>query len=1278
MKQKSTYFLILLMIIGFIPKLFAQVQDDTIRTLIFTELYGPSKTKVYAEITNVGDEPVNLSDFELGTTRYSIQFPGTFENRIIRLPNIMLQPDSSYLIAKVNDYQDNYGRYLRPWEDQRKYGIEKTWDEILMKLDTAIYDDEDAEGRQGGLDSISTNLNVINFNTGIGIYLEQHVGEDSVIVDGVRIALDENGYPDRDEKFATVAGIPLAYSNYVLVRKTNVNQGSWDWDKQRGNSIADSEWLPIPDRSNGYYYNTSRWFTTLRHHGNATLNSESVSSDNIVIDWENEKMTVPWGIYRDSIMNYFHLTGGLAWHLHWSPSVSDSTSRIVVTGDTLTMYAVGEDLEQIDFALEVADPADNMNLVFPKNLRTLDEETLEYDWSTPFYVTNDDPEMDTIGDISFGLRVDTLFKYIEKAPDASLEFVWVDGTERVDLKFGDILKVKAKDGTEKDYFLDVDVEPEVSNNAFLGAITWPDAPSYLRESPQWNDDTIPNFSNGIFAYELKVPYGTMNVPSLMAIPENLNAEISIERATVISGPVEDRTTTFTVTADTTINIYSVIFSMEKPDELVQPFSADPVFTQLYHMRTWNNRAMEISNPGNQPLDLSDYMIVIGAASNPAEIITTYAEAYDDRFKRYVPGYKFQTEDLWGASPNTILRDYDVNPIIEPGGSFVIARARNQDYASVEAAQYYDVMMTLESYGVVLDEEASGCKGYYIQSSKQYVSFWRYNEGQLCLFKIVGDSIKDGLKPITDPNDFELVDMLGNWTGDTWDPIGEPIPSDEHVMERKPEFWKGDTLPGQLGSFGANAEESEWIYTQIESWGNAYDILTSGAIGSHSFDPVFDYSSTVTSFVYKVSDGFVSPQSISGVPTGTTVSEFMPNIDAAPGQGLVVMGKTDTDLLAEGDTLLVTSADSANTTKYSISIGSLSSDALLTAKDGSGYTIELVGNEGTISGIPFGATIPEVLDNVLKPGSAVLNVIDSYDNLVPMQVRNFDGEYVDTKASSMIIFEVIAEDGVTKNLYQLELDISDSDAYLYSDLYDVDENLLLVSSIPLGTTVPTLRKFLFPNDGASMKIVNKTGTERVKGDIVSDDQIIVTSADQSVEKVYFINLLDLAMGTQAYVVSTVLSVDQQQYVISGIPENTLYNIFLGLITPAEGATVVLLDSNQQPVESGPIGDGYTLVVTSGDQSAVVTYTLSVMVSVNNLTLEQFKIYPNPATDEIFVDGLEVNYEITIKDISGQTVKFFDQKNVLNGSISVGDLPAGIYLIYATFDNQHSRPVKLIKQ
>ena len=348
----------------------------------------------------------------------------------------------------------------------------------------------------------------------------------------------------------------------------------------------------------------------------------------------------------------------------------------------------------------------------------------------------------------------------------------------------------------------------------------------------------------------------------------------------------------------------------------------------------------------------------------------------------------------------------------------------------------------------LDEEATNSKGYYIDEGYNYVTYWRMEYGQLCLFKILNDSIKAGLKPVTDPNDFELVDMIGHWDGIRWQVTGEDLPWNEHRMERKPQYWKGATLPGVSGSFGATAEESEWITTQL-GWGSTEEIWRSGALGHHSFDPVFDYVSTISSLTYKVSDGYKTPQQITGVPDGTTVSGFMSNINKAhEDQSLKVIGKENDALLAEKDTLMVTSADSLNVTKYVISLGSLSSDAVLVAKNGSGYTIDNTGSEGTITGIQFGTTIEEVLNKVTKPINAVLNVIDFNNNLVPLQVRNFNETYVDTKAGSNICFEVIAEDGVTKILYQLIINSHESEAYAYSDCYEVNQDLQLVSDLPL--------------------------------------------------------------------------------------------------------------------------------------------------------------------------------------------------------------------------------------
>jgi hypothetical protein len=78
------------------------------------------------------------------------------------------------------------------------------------------------------------------------------------------------------------------------------------------------------------------------------------------------------------------------------------------------------------------------------------------------------------------------------------------------------------------------------------------------------------------------------------------------------------------------------------------------------------------------------------------------------------------------------------------------------------------------------------------------------------------------------------------------------------------------------------------------------------------------------------------------------------------------------------------------------------------------------------------------------------------------------------------------------------------------------------------------------------------------------------------------------------------------------------------------------------------------------------------------IEALKIYPNPASDLIFIEGAGIKGHLVIKNISGRTVKIVDNKELLSGSVSVGDLSPGIYLMYVNYKNINSRPVKLVKK
>ena len=105
--------MLLLLMMAFSAK--GQVVDDTVRTIIFSEANGRTWTSnlQYLELANVGTEAVNLSNFELGNIWRAVHTgvpsdygPPMVTKWIPRLPDTLLQPGETFLIAKVNDYAD--------------------------------------------------------------------------------------------------------------------------------------------------------------------------------------------------------------------------------------------------------------------------------------------------------------------------------------------------------------------------------------------------------------------------------------------------------------------------------------------------------------------------------------------------------------------------------------------------------------------------------------------------------------------------------------------------------------------------------------------------------------------------------------------------------------------------------------------------------------------------------------------------------------------------------------------------------------------------------------------------------------------------------------------------------------------------------------------------------------------------------------------------------------------------------------------------------------------
>ena len=146
----------------------------------------------------------------------------------------------------------------------------------------------------------------------------------------------------------------------------------------------------------------------------------------------------PGGVRRDdSIMHEFERRPGIALALRLIlPNHSDSAFESVRSGDVLTLYACGNAVTIIPYTLQVSAPGPDANIVIPKKVPDLH---LSYLYAKAFCeVTDKVPGMDTIRantlfGIPFATRVDTLMKYLQKAPNASWRLIFCDGLTRTDL-----------------------------------------------------------------------------------------------------------------------------------------------------------------------------------------------------------------------------------------------------------------------------------------------------------------------------------------------------------------------------------------------------------------------------------------------------------------------------------------------------------------------------------------------------------------------------------------------------------------------------------------------------------------------------------------------------------------------------------------------------------------------------------------------------------------------------------------------------------------------------
>lgn len=1294
--MKLKLLLFFMVVVGSSVLLSAQTKKPY-NNLIITEAKLNRPEFNYAEITNMGSETINLKNFEFGKVDpWTVPYPFNTSNSF-RLPDKTLAPGQSFVIAVGTDYEP------KMWfKNPQKYRERVAKPEMYKLADLIL---EANEGGPASADKVTSYWHALESWGGRDcLYLRHHylledgISKDSMIIDQVNGVFTGATGTRIDGNPVDVAGVKNATGNSILIRKNSIKTGIKEFTSQAANiaaanlqftnnkglDLGDSEWIPVPIPGGENDYTFEPWravFWTVGNSVDAKLDATTLVSKNgkTIVDFAKGTISVPWGVRNmDSVMYQFNRKPGLAWKYDLAPNTLDSGFISARTGDKLTVYACGNVATIKEFNIVVLPPTADDNIVIPKN---------GFNYTRMFYTRNLGPYsgyrvtdgvkgMDTIKFVDYATRIDTLYKYLEKAPKASWKIVFKNGIEKPDLQNGDILRVTSESGKIKDYFLKLE-KFVPSSNAYLSAITWPDMPSFFKgdiaKSYGWAGDTIPGFIQSKFDYVVQIPLEYNGIPSLVFSKEQLDSRVTVKRAKTLDGTALDRTVTFTVTAesDTIVNVYNVRFDKQKDLSNVQPYKAEPFISQFSWNDQWSRDWIEIVNPGTEPLDLSRYMIIRG--NTDYQIFNWWNEttAYADAWRKYVPGKKWQDEASWQVQPRILVPDFAVNAIVYPGDVFVMAAhggGGSWDFYGKEA----DVNF------------ANGKNPWGINLSSNPVTSWW---GALYLYKILNDSVVSGLKPATDINDVELIDVFGQPDWNAWT-VGGVVQGQLVGYTRKPHIYKGN--PVLKASFGTNQQDCEWIardraYFSALGIGWPQDIYKiNDGLGSHVMDEITIYRSTVSSVKYKVSPGYSMKESIKGLKTGVTVTEFMNNIIKADALQTLTLKSSKTgavlvneNVIAKGDTLIVLSADSVNTSKYILDVTNegLSSNAVLTSAT---YTINVTGSTGTIEGFKQGTLLKTVFNGVVVPANASIAMIDEKDAYMSLTKLRYDSTYVNVVATSNIYFEVIAENGTTKILYQLKPTTNPSDAYVTSDVYSIDQFGALIQFVPVGTSVASLVANVTPAPGAKVKIFDKAGFERTMGDVYRDDKLVVTSADGKNTKAYYFSMLNYKVNKYlAFVISDDYKIDQVTLTITG-PVTATTAEFYGKLYPSFGATLSLMGSDGKVNTTGNLKKGDKLVVTAADGMTTATYNISVITTVPEMNDAAIKMYPNPTSDgKVIIQGLTKGNRVQVYNAAGVMLRDVIVDNA-SEYVSLASQPAGVYIFVVSAGQKPIEIQKIIKK
>jgi hypothetical protein len=103
-------------------------------------------------------------------------------------------------------------------------------------------------------------------------------------------------------------------------------------------------------------------------------------------------------------------------------------------------------------------------------------------------------------------------------------------------------------------------------------------------------------------------------------------------------------------------------------------------------------------------------------------------------------------------------------------------------------------------------------------------------------------------------------------------------------------------------------------------------------------------------------------------------------------------------------------------------------------------------------------------------------------------------------------------------------------------------------------------------------------------------------------------------------------------------------------------------NTQAVIYQPAAGKYTATLTDSFGCVTTTNKYIVVSGVSSIVEESINVYPNPATNELYIENVEANISVvTLTDLAGKVVMQVPNNGEKRVKLSVQSLSSGIYIL-----------------